>query len=90
VYDVSQLESTSDAGGASGGTLLFCMRIRLNGDVHELPAPETVATLLDRLGIDARTVAVELDRIVVKRARYPETPVREGAEVEIVAFVGGG
>lgn len=66
------------------------MRIRLNGDLHELAAPETVATLLDRLGIDPRTVAVELDRAVIKRARYADTPVRDGADVEIVAFVGGG
>jgi thiamine biosynthesis protein ThiS len=66
------------------------MRIRLNGDVHEMTAAETVATLLTSLGIDARTVAVELDRVVVKRARYADTPVRDGAEVEIVAFVGGG
>ena len=46
--------------------------------------------LLDRLSIDARTVAVEHNRKVVKRARYTETMIEEGAEVEIVAFVGGG
>ena len=66
------------------------MRIRLNGDPHDLPAPETVAALLARLGVDARAVAVEVDRVVVKRARYAETDLRDGAEVEIVAFVGGG
>jgi thiamine biosynthesis protein ThiS len=66
------------------------MRIRLNGDPHDLPAPETVAALLARLGVDARTVAVEVDRVVVKRARYEDTDLRDGAEVEIVAFVGGG
>jgi len=66
------------------------MRILLNGEPHDLPAPETVAALLARLGLDSRTVAVELNRLVVKRARYGETDVREGAEVEIVAFVGGG
>jgi sulfur carrier protein len=66
------------------------MRIVLNGAPHDLPAPESVAALLARLGLDARTVAVELDRVVVRRARYADTAVREGAEVEIVAFVGGG
>jgi thiamine biosynthesis protein ThiS len=55
-----------------------------------LPEPESIAALLCRLGLDARTVAVELDRVVVKRARYDSTEVRDGAEVEIVAFVGGG
>ena len=66
------------------------MRITLNGDPHDLPGPLSVAALLDRLGIDARTVAVEVDRLVVKRARYGETIVQADSEVEIVAFVGGG
>ncbi|HEY6358690.1 MAG TPA: sulfur carrier protein ThiS [Vicinamibacterales bacterium] len=66
------------------------MRILVNGDSQELPEPESVAALLCRLGLDARTVAVELNRVVVKRASYAETDVRDGAEVEIVAFVGGG
>ena len=66
------------------------MHILLNGESRELPGPTTVRDLLAHLGIDARAVAVELNRIVVKRARHAETVVSEGAEVEIVAFVGGG
>jgi thiamine biosynthesis protein ThiS len=66
------------------------MTILLNGDVHELPGPLTVRALLDRLEIDPRTVAVECNRVVVKRATFAETVVADGAEVEIVAFVGGG
>lgn len=66
------------------------MRIVLNGEVRDAPAGITVAALLAWLDIDARLVAVELNRSVVKRARYADTPVTENAEVEIVAFVGGG
>ncbi len=66
------------------------MNILLNGDPHELPAPLTVLQLLDRLGIDPRIVAVEVDRVVVKRERYSGTVIPDGAEVEIVTFVGGG
>ena len=66
------------------------MRIVLNGDPAELPGPMSVSALLERLKIDPRTVAIECDRVVIKRARYSETMVVEGTEVEIVAFVGGG
>jgi len=66
------------------------MRIQLNGEPHDLPGPMSIALLLERLAIDPRTVAVECDRVVVKRARYAETLIQPGAEVEIVAFVGGG
>ena len=66
------------------------MNLVLNGEVRDAPAGMTVADLLKWLDIDARLVAVELNRTVVRRARYAETPVTENAEVEIVAFVGGG
>jgi thiamine biosynthesis protein ThiS len=66
------------------------VRIRLNGQDHELEGPVTVRGLLDRLGIDARRVAVEHNLLVVRRALYDTEFVADGDEVEIVNFVGGG
>lgn len=66
------------------------MRITLNGDQTELPGPLSVQALLEQLKIDSRLVAVEHDRVVVKRALFATTMIVEGSEVEIVAFVGGG
>jgi thiamine biosynthesis protein ThiS len=66
------------------------LKIRLNGEPHELAAPLTVTALLAELGIDPRRVAVEHNQIVVKRAAYDQTLVNENDEVEIVNFVGGG
>jgi sulfur carrier protein len=66
------------------------MRIVLNGDPAELPGPMSIQALLERLDIDPRVVAVEYNRVVIKRARYADTMIAEDAEVEIVAFVGGG
>jgi thiamine biosynthesis protein ThiS len=66
------------------------MQITLNGDPYDLPAPVTVLQLLERLEIDPRIVAVEVNRVVVKRDRYSGTVIPERAEVEIVTFVGGG
>jgi thiamine biosynthesis protein ThiS len=50
----------------------------------------SVQALLDHLKIDGRLVAVEHNRIVVRRAQYAATVIEDGAEVEIVNFVGGG
>lgn len=66
------------------------MKIRLNGDPYELPAPVTIAALLARLGIDPRRVAVERNQIVIKRATFDDELVGDGDEIEIVNFVGGG
>jgi thiamine biosynthesis protein ThiS len=66
------------------------MTITLNGDKHELAEPLSVSALLQRLDIDARRVAVELNLAVVKKAAYDSSVIKEGDEVEIVNFVGGG
>jgi thiamine biosynthesis protein ThiS len=66
------------------------MTITLNGDKHELATPVSVAELLQRLEIDARRVAVELNLNVVKKAAYDSSVIKDGDEVEIVNFVGGG
>jgi thiamine biosynthesis protein ThiS len=66
------------------------MTITLNGDKRELPRPLTVTELLSELDIDARRVAVELNLAVVKKAAYESSLIKDGDEVEIVNFVGGG
>ena len=66
------------------------MKIVLNGDPFEVAGPRTVSRLLNELEIDARRVAVEHNLIVLKRAVFDTTEVREGDQVEIVNFVGGG
>lgn len=66
------------------------MQIILNGDPYDVPSPVTVLQLLERLEIDPRIVAVEVNRVVVKRDRYSGTVIPDRAEVEIVTFVGGG
>ena len=66
------------------------MTITLNGEPFELSGPLTVTELLSQLEIDARRVAVEHNITVLKRTAFDETIVREGDEVEIVNFVGGG
>jgi thiamine biosynthesis protein ThiS len=66
------------------------LKITLNGDPFEVAGPLTVAALLARLEIDARRVAVEHNLVVLKRTAFDSTEVREGDEIEIVNFVGGG
>ncbi len=64
--------------------------IQLNGETFETPGPLSVGRLLAVLDVDPRRVAVEHNRLVVKRAAYDSTVVAAGDEVEVVNFVGGG
>lgn len=66
------------------------MKIVLNGEAFELAGPRTISALLNELEIDGRRVAVEHNLIVLKRTAFETTEVREGDQVEIVNFVGGG
>jgi thiamine biosynthesis protein ThiS len=66
------------------------LRIRLNGEAHDLDGPLSISALLAALHVDSRRVAVEHNLVVVKRAKYDEIVVKDGDEVEIVNFVGGG
>ena len=66
------------------------MRIQLNGQDHDLPGSMTLAALVERLGLDARKVAIERNLEIVPRSTYGATALAEGDRLEIVNFVGGG
>lgn len=66
------------------------MLVRLNGEEQEIPDGATVTELLSHLKIKSERVAVERNRLVVKRATFAETRLQPGDEIEILTFVGGG
>ncbi len=66
------------------------LELTINGEPHSLPQPLSVADLLQRLGLDRRRVAVEVNREVVPAPRHGEHQLRGGEAVEIVTLVQGG
>lgn len=66
------------------------IEIMVNGEPRLVPGPATAADLLRHLGLDPRTVVVELNRRIVRRPQLGDTPLAEGDAVELVHFVGGG
>jgi len=84
------LRSTDDTKDTKGTEDTERVRILLNGEPLELTGPMSVTALLTRLEIDPRRVAVEHNLNVIKRGAYDATEVRDGDQIEIVNFVGGG
>ena len=66
------------------------MVIRINGKDSEVAPDLSVARLLEDLEIRPGRVVVELNAEVVSRDAHGATQLKEGDEVEIVHFVGGG
>lgn len=62
----------------------------LNGKPHELEPGETVARLLERLGLEGPYALVERNGEPVERARYPEVELAEGDTVVVARPVAGG
>ena len=66
------------------------MQVKLNGEALELPEAMTILQLLEWLKVRRDTVAVEVNREIVPRARHGDRRLEEGDAVEVVTFVGGG
>jgi thiamine biosynthesis protein ThiS len=65
------------------------MNLTINGETQASSA-ETLSALVEALGMKSDRVAVELNREIVPREQWPQTPLRDGDRLEIVHFVGGG
>ena len=63
--------------------------LKVNGEEKDA-AGQTVAAYLVSAGFDAARVVVELNESIVPKCRYGETTQRDGDQVEIVCFMGGG
>jgi sulfur carrier protein len=64
--------------------------VLVNGELREVPEGQSVAALLELLGIPADRVAIELNKSIVRKRDWQAAPVTDGAQIEIVEFVGGG
>jgi len=65
------------------------MIIKVNGTDRDTPTGATIRSLLADLKLTPEKVAIELNRRLVRADRY-DAELKEGDEVEIVTFVGGG
>lgn len=68
------------------------MIVQLNGERRELADGASVADAVALLGVplDARGVAVAVDREVVRRGAWAETTLAPGARVEVLTAIQGG
>lgn len=75
---------------AAESTEAKTIRIVVNGESKIVPQGLQVAQLLEFLAIDSTRIAVELNRSIIRKQDWAATSVEEGAQLEIVWFVGGG
>ena len=64
--------------------------VKISGALREVPDGLSVRSLLEFAGIAPRLVVVELNGAVVYQENWDDTPVKDGDELEVASFVGGG
>jgi thiamine biosynthesis protein ThiS len=66
------------------------MTLEINGEPRPVPLLANVGELILFLGVGQDSIAVEVNRRIVRRADWDVTPLGNKDRVEIVQFVGGG
>ncbi|MDD2368444.1 MAG: sulfur carrier protein ThiS [Sulfuricurvum sp.] len=66
------------------------MKIKVNGEVREIPEGSTMLDLIRSLGLEERVMASALNMEIVKQDAWNSTPLKEGDTIELLDFVGGG
>lgn len=64
--------------------------ITLNGEPRIVKAGQSIADLVESLGLNPAKVAVECNLAIVPRSTLADVLLAEGDQLEIVHFVGGG
>ena len=63
--------------------------VKINGEEVNM-AGKTLAEYLASTNYDPKRIAVERNGDIVPKAKYGETVLQDGDNIEIVSFVGGG
>ena len=63
--------------------------VKINGEELNM-AGKTIAEYLASTNYDPKRIAVERNGDILPKAKYGETVLQDGDNVEVVSFVGGG
>ncbi|MDA0377086.1 MAG: sulfur carrier protein ThiS [Proteobacteria bacterium] len=66
------------------------IEIQLNGQIRKFETSLSIEQLLNKLSINKKKVAVELNKSVVPKQKYSSIKIANQDVVEIVTFIGGG
>ena len=71
--------------------MMICMiQVTVNGAAYRLEQPTDVSSLLNKLELAGKKIAVERNGEIVPRSAHARTLVADGDRLEIVVAVGGG
>ena len=66
------------------------IKIVINGRNNIVEHNTTLLQLINKLGIDKKKIAVELNTEIIPKSSYSKKLLLDGDVIEIVHFIGGG
>ena len=66
------------------------IKIRLNGKFVEIQDKTTLLSLMKKLKVPIKKVAIELNQTIVNKKSLGKIKVKKNNKIEIVHFIGGG
>lgn len=64
--------------------------VNINGATRQLPDSNSVAALIEEMGLTGKRIALERNGEIVPRSRFATQQLAEGDRLEVVVAVGGG
>ena len=66
------------------------IKLSINGNEHQVKENISIQEILDYLGTTSKMIVVEVNREIIPKEKYSDFIAKEGDEIEIVSFFGGG
>lgn len=66
------------------------MQITLNGEIFEFDTAATLAAVIERLQLEGKRYAIEVNEEIIPRSEHADYALSEGDSVEVVQAIGGG
>ena len=66
------------------------MKIKMNGEIIELPSRSTLDDLCRLLEVSKKSSVISVNGEVVRKSEYGSYRLQEASTVEVMVFVGGG
>lgn len=66
------------------------IKIFLNGDLIEIDENLKISQLLEKLDLDFKKIAIEMDLEILNPQDFDKIILKENSKIEIVHFIGGG
>ena len=67
--------------------------LKINGNIRKYPSdkfPSLLSDLISELNLDEISIIAEVEGSIIRKDKFNQTYLKDGMNVELVKFVGGG